>query len=84
MKNNKVDIYFKDGKYIVDATIHTEVDTNNIAKVQEHFNVDCASAFTEALEQHINYGHSILEFLNQPIKYDTYKFFDGDGVYDEH
>ena len=31
---NKVDIYIKDGKYMVDATIHTEIETNDIAKVQ--------------------------------------------------
>lgn len=29
-----VDIHCKDGKYIIDARIHSEVDTNDIAKVQ--------------------------------------------------
>lgn len=28
-----VDIQCKDGKYIIDARIHSEVDTNDIAKV---------------------------------------------------
>lgn len=28
-----VDIQYKDGKYIIDARIHSEVDTNDIAKV---------------------------------------------------
>lgn len=45
---NKVNIYIKDGKYMVDATIHTEVMTNDIADVQEHFNVECAYYFAEA------------------------------------
>ena len=50
---NKVDIYIKDGKYMVDATIHTEVMTNDIADVQEHFNVDCVSYFSEALKKRL-------------------------------
>ena len=54
---NKVDIYIKDGKYIVDATIHAEVTTNDIAKVQEHFNVDCAHSFAEAIKDAVNWKH---------------------------
>lgn len=50
---NKVDIYIKDGKYMVDATIHTEVMTNDISDVQEHFNVDCASYFSETIKEAI-------------------------------
>ena len=72
---NKVDIYIKDGKYMVDATIHTEIETNDIAKVQEHFNSDCAYHFAEAIKQHINYGHSVLKYLNKPLEYGDYKFF---------
>ena len=72
---NKVDIYIKDGKYMVDATIHTEIETNDISKVQEHFNSDCTYHFAEAIKQHINYGHSILKYLNKPLEYGDYKFF---------
>lgn len=57
---NKVDIYIKDGKYMVDATIHTEVTTNDIADVQEHFNVDCASYFSEAIKEAIT-NNSIIQ-----------------------
>ena len=34
-----VKISIKDGKYVVDATIHTEISTSNIAEVQESFAV---------------------------------------------
>ena len=40
-----VDIQCKDGKYIIDARIHSEVDTNDIAKAQERFTSDCAYEF---------------------------------------
>ena len=50
---NKVDIYVKDGKYMVDATIHTEILTNDVAKVQECFNSDCASYFADAIKKTI-------------------------------
>ena len=50
---NKVNIYIKDGKYMVDAAIHTEVMTNDIADVQEHFSVDCACYFAEAIKEAI-------------------------------
>lgn len=50
---NKVNIYIKNGKYMVDATIHTEVMTNDISDVQEHFNVDCAFYFSEAIKKAI-------------------------------
>ena len=46
-----VDIQYKNGKYIIDAAIHSEVDTNDIAKVQEHFNSDCAFEFAEAMKR---------------------------------
>lgn len=56
---NKVNIYIKDGKYMVDAAIHTEVMTNDIADVQEHFSVDCACYFAEAIK--INYFQQRIE-----------------------
>lgn len=39
-----VKINIKDGKYVVDATIHTEISTSNIAEVQESFAVEFAEA----------------------------------------
>lgn len=39
-----VKISIKDGKYVVDATIHTEISTSNIAEVQESFAVEFAEA----------------------------------------
>lgn len=39
-----VKISVKDGKYVVDATIHTEISTSNIAEVQESFAVEFAEA----------------------------------------
>lgn len=47
--NGKISI--KDGKYVVDATIHTEISTSNIAEVQESFAVDCAVEFAEAIRK---------------------------------
>lgn len=44
-----VKISIKDGKYVVDATIHTEVSTPVISKVQESFAVDCAAEFEDAI-----------------------------------
>ena len=55
--DNKVDIYVVDGKYVDNATIHTEVNTNDIAKVQENFNVDCAYHFAEAMKNAVNLKH---------------------------
>lgn len=49
-----VDIQCKDGKYIIDARIHSEVDTNDIAKVQERFTSDCAYEFAEAMREAVN------------------------------
>lgn len=44
--------YEHDGrKYVVDATIHTEISTSNIAEVQESFAVDCATEFAEAIRK---------------------------------
>ena len=46
-----VDIQCKDGKYIIDTRIHSEVDTNDIAKVQERFTSDCAYEFAVAMRE---------------------------------
>ena len=42
-----VKISIKDGKYVVDATIHTEISKSNIAEVQ----VDCAVEFAEVIRK---------------------------------
>jgi hypothetical protein len=44
-----LNIKYENGRYVVDATIHTQISTLDIAKVQEHFMVDCASEFAEAI-----------------------------------
>lgn len=63
---NKVDIYIKNGKYMLDAIIHTEVDTNDITEVQEHFNVDCAYHFAEAIKDAVNLKHDF-RYMNMSI-----------------
>ena len=40
-----VNIKFENGKYVVDANIHTEIMTNDIAEVQDRFVSDCAYGF---------------------------------------
>ena len=55
-----VDIQCKDGKYIIDARIHSEVDTNDIAKVQERFTSDCAYEFAEAMREAVNVSHLVM------------------------
>lgn len=45
-----VKIRYENGKYLVDAEIHTEVSTSDIAEVQEHFIVDCCAEFAEKLK----------------------------------
>lgn len=52
--NNEVKIKNDNGKYIVDANIHAEIETNDIAKVQEKFSSDCAYYFTEQIRYAIN------------------------------
>ena len=56
-----VDIQCKDGKYIIDARIHSEVDTNDIAKVQERFTSDCAYEFAEAMREAVNVSHLVMK-----------------------
>ena len=56
-----VDIQCKDGKYIIDARIHSEVDTNDIAKVQERFTSDCAYEFAEAMREAVNISPLVMK-----------------------
>ena len=56
-----IDIQCKDGKYIIDARIHSEIDTNDIAKVQERFTSDCAYAFAEAIREAVNVSHLVMK-----------------------
>lgn len=44
-----VDIQYKDGKYIINATIQTEISTLDITKVREYFICDCEAEFAEAI-----------------------------------
>ena len=52
--NNEVKIRNDNGKYIVDANIHTEIETSDISKVQEKFASDCAYYFAEQIRHAIN------------------------------
>lgn len=52
-----IDIQCKDGKYMIDAIIHSEVDTSDIAKVQERFTSDCVYEFAEAMREAVNISH---------------------------
>lgn len=56
-----IDIQCKDGKYIIDARIHSEVDTNDIAKVQERFTSDCAYEFAEAMREAVNVSYLVMK-----------------------
>ena len=56
-----IDIQCKDGKYIIDARIHSEVDTNDIAKVQERFTSDCTYEFAEAIREAVNISHLVMK-----------------------
>ena len=42
-----IDIKYERGTYVIDAKIHTEVATSDIAKVQEHFITSCSYEFAE-------------------------------------
>ena len=37
-----VNIKYERGTYVIDANIHTELQTSDIAKVQEHFITSCS------------------------------------------
>lgn len=56
-----IDIQCKDGKYIIDARIHSEVDTNDIAEVQERFASDCVYEFAEAMRETVNISHLVMK-----------------------
>ena len=62
-----VDIQCKDGKYIIDARIHSEVDTNDIAKVRERFTSDCAYEFAEAMREAVNISHLVMKEQREAI-----------------
>lgn len=55
-----IDIQCKDGKYIIEARIHSEVDTNDIAKVQERFTSDCAYEFAEAMREAVQGSDTVV------------------------
>lgn len=44
-----VQIKYENGKYIVDANIHCEINTVDIAKVKDTFALECATGFAEAV-----------------------------------
>ena len=56
-----IDIQCKDGKYIIDARIHSEVDTNDIVKVQERFTSDCVYEFAEAIREVVSVSHLVIK-----------------------
>ena len=56
-----VDIQCKDGTYIIEARIPSEVDTNAIAKVHERFTSDCAYEFAEAMREAVNVSHLVMK-----------------------
>ena len=54
-----VDIKYERGTYVIDAKIHTEVATSDIAKVQEHFITNCSYEFAEELKSLISKASSV-------------------------
>lgn len=44
---------------MIDAKIHTEVATSNIAKVQEHFITSCSYEFAEEIKSLISIASSV-------------------------
>lgn len=55
-----VKIKYENAKYIIDAQIHTEVATSDIAEVQEHFAVECVAEFAEEIK-HIVRMNELIE-----------------------
>ena len=55
------DIQFNDGNNIIDARIISDVDKNDIAKVQERFTSDCAYEFAEAMREAVNVSHLVMK-----------------------
>ena len=54
-----VDIKYEKGTYVVDAQIHAEIATSDIAKVQEHFITSCSYEFAEQLKSLINIASAV-------------------------
>lgn len=63
-----VKISIKDGKYVVDATIHTEISASNIAEVQESFAVDCAVEFAEAIRKMVINNEMLVNVMKKAGK----------------
>ena len=75
-----LDIQYNDGRYIINATICSEVDTNDIAKVQEKFISDCAFAFAETMKDAVNINHLVenkKENTDNTLKERISRFLDG-------
>ena len=54
-----IDIKYERGTYVIDAKIHTEVATSDIAKVQEHFITSCSYEFAEEIKSLISIASSV-------------------------
>ena len=54
-----VDIKYERGTYVIDAKIHAEIVTSDIAKVQEHFITSCSYEFAEELKSLISIASSV-------------------------
>lgn len=54
-----IDIKYERGTYVIDAKIHTEIATSDIAKVQEHFITSCSYEFAEQLKSLISVASSV-------------------------
>lgn len=59
-----VEIDFKNGKYIINAMIETEVVTLDIAEVRKRFICDCEAAFALAIRDMVTEN----AFLRKAIK----------------
>lgn len=56
-----VSLINKENDLLNKARIHSEVDTNDIAKVQERFTSDCAYEFAEAMREAVNVSHLVMK-----------------------
>ena len=54
-----VNIKYEGGEYVIDANIHMRITTNDIAKVQEDFAVNCAFEFAEEIKRAITNNNFI-------------------------
>lgn len=62
-----VDIKYERGTYVIDAKIHTEVATSDIAKVQEYFITSCSYEFAEELKSLISKANTVKPKLKPAI-----------------